>query len=107
MFVFSSNIPMAVTNESTPLHTATSKSTRVTLEDSSEAAGGYPQDDVIKLEANGHVVVEGDPDDDDDEAPGKFISVSFGYNWNDPRSHLGPKKFDLREICAPRNVVPT
>ena len=79
MFVFSSNIPMAVTNESTPLHTATSKSTRVTLEDSSEAAGGYPQDDVIKLEANGHVVVEDDPDDDDDEAPGKFILVSFGY----------------------------
>ena len=69
---------MAVTNESTPLHTATSKSTRVTLEDSSEAAGGYPQDDVIKLEANGHVVVEDDPDDDDDEAPGKFI---FGVIW--------------------------
>ena len=68
---------MTVTNESTPLHTANaSKSTRVT-EDSSEAAGtaGYTQDDVIKLEANGHVVVEDDPDDDDDEAPGKFIMV--------------------------------
>lgn len=75
-----SNIPMAVTNESTPLHTATSKSTRVTLEDSSEAAGGYPQDDVIKLEANGHVVVEDDPDDDDDEAP--------GYPWDIPSGIL-------------------
>ena len=74
MFVFSSNIPMAVTNESTPLHTATSKSTRVTLDDSSEAAGGYPQDDVIKLEANGHGVIEDNPDDDDDESPGKLNS---------------------------------
>lgn len=74
------NIPMAVTNESTPLHTATSKSTRVTLDDSSEAAGGYPQDDVIKLEANGHVVVEDDPDDDDDEAP--------GYPWDIPSGIL-------------------
>jgi len=58
------NIPMAVTNESTPLHTATSKSTKVTLEDSSDAAGGFTQDDVIKLEANGHGVIEDDPDDD-------------------------------------------
>ena len=79
MFDFSSNIPMAVTNESTPLHTATSKSTRVTLDDSSEAAGGYPQDDVIKLEANGHVVVEDDPDDDDDEAPGKIYFLGHGH----------------------------
>jgi len=73
------NIPMAVTNESTPLHTATSKSTKVTLEDSSDAAGGFTQDDVIKLEANGHGVIEDDPDDDD-EMP--------GYPWDVPSGIL-------------------
>lgn len=75
------NIPMTVTNESTPLHTANSKSTRVTEESSEAAAGaGYTQDDVIKLEANGHGVVEDDPDDDDDESP--------GYPWEIPSGIL-------------------
>jgi len=77
----SNNIPMTVTNESTPLHTANSKSTRVTEESSEAAAGaGYTQDDVIKLEANGHGVVEDDPDDDDDESP--------GYPWEIPSGIL-------------------
>merc|ERR1711997_1419763 len=37
-------------------------------------------DDVIKLEANGHGVVEDDPDDDDDESP--------GYPWDVPSGIL-------------------
>ena len=81
---------MTVTNESTPLHTANSKSTRVTEESSEAAAGaGYTQDDVIKLEANGHGVVEDDPDDDDDESPGEsMISCGFLSNTVQPTSVL-------------------
>ena len=67
----------------------------MTLEDSSEAAGGYPQDDVIKLEANGHVIVEDDPDDDDDEAPGKIYFCVI-------RTSLKPRPSRLARPPRPR-----